>query len=578
MLSITDLKELYEADKKHNELSLREYEEAKKYYHGDQLPPSAKAIIEQRGQSPIVENIFKLIVNKIIGYKAQSISEIKVSGRQEQDKDLANLLNDLLKLFSQNHNYNKEIIARDKELIFGLAVVELWIKENKNANYEIELKNINPNTFLIDRFSQDKNAMDAKRFHKKINVSYNDFIAKFGKIPHSDNITANEEDKRALITETWIKEGEGFSRYLWQEQGLIIYEKNPFKCGKHPFIICKYQIDEKGLWYGIFRDIKPLQDYVNFAENRMANMMGSMKAFFEEDAVLNAEEFIEQASFDNAIVKVRSGALKENKFQFIQHHNDIATLSQKANEKRNLAKMLSGLNDEALGLANNRMSANAVSQRKETGLMGLQEYLNACDDMDRLIFEKVIYFITHYFDKEQVFKITDEKTGERYFKINENQNGEVQNQIKVSEFDLIYKSQIKMQGREERFAYWSEMFKTISSVRPDLISDILPLMLRDTDSPVSVELEEILKAKDEALEQAQQPNETEQLRMQLEIEKLNAQIAELQAKAKKYSSQGDLATGVAMSQTLDLQERALNPQNESVENAKSMQKGGIDLR
>ena len=170
-----------------------------------------------------------------------------------------------------------------------------------------------------------------------------------------------------------------------------------FKNGAHPFIISKYQIDDKGLWYGLFRDIKPLQDYVNFAENRMANMMGSLKAFFEEDAVLNAEEFINEASLDNAIVKVRSGALKENKFQFIQHHNDIATLSQKASEKRQLAKMLSGLNEEALGLANNRLSAAAVSQRKETGLMGLQEYLNACEHMDRLIFEKVIFFITHYY-------------------------------------------------------------------------------------------------------------------------------------------------------------------------------------
>lgn len=578
MLSISELKELYEADKKHNEKSLREYEEAKKYYHGEQLPSSAKQIIQERGQSPIVENIFKLIINKIVGYKAQSISEIKVSGRQEQDKDLANLINDLLKIFSQNRNYNKEIIARDKELIFGLAVVELWIKENANKDYEIELKNLTPNSFLIDRFSQDKNAMDARRFHKKINVSYNEFINKFGKVPYSDNITANKEDTRALIIETWIKENEGFSRYIWQEQGILKYEPKPFKNGKHPFVISKYQMDEKGLWYGIFRDIKPLQDYINFAENRMANMMGSMKAFFEEDAVLNAEEFIQQASFDNAIVKVRSGALKENKFQFIQHHNDIATLSQKANEKRNLAKMLSGLNDEALGLANNRMSANALSQRKETGLMGLQEFLNACDDMDRLIFEKVIYFITHYFEKEQVFKITDEKTGERYFKINANENGTKQNEIKVSEFDLIYKSQLKMQGREERFAYWSEMFKTISSVRPDLISDILPLMLKDTDSPVATEIEEILKAKDEALQQAQQPNESEQLKMQLEIEKLSAQIAELQAKAKKYSSQGDLATGVAMSQTLDLQERALNPNDKSKENNQSMQKGGIDLR
>lgn len=574
MLSLDDLKALYEFDKKANQKSLIEYEEAKKYYCGEQLPQSALEIIQKRGQSPIIENIFKLIVNKIVGYKAQSIQEIKVSGRQEIDKPLANVLNDLLKVFSQSKNYDKQITQRDRELIFGMAVVEIWIKKNKSGDFMIELKNIEPNTFLIDCYSTDKNAEDSRRFHKKINMSLSEAKAIFEKTPFSQTQSFTQ-DSRCVIIESWIKEEGKFNRYVWQEQEVLSYEESPFEEGEHPFVIAKYQIDPKGSWYGIFRDIKPLQDYINFAENRMANMMGSLKAFFEEDAVLNAEEFIAQASLDNAIVKVRSGALRENKMQFIQHHADIATLSQKAQEKRNLARVLSGLNDEALGVANNRMSAEAVAQRREAGLMGLQEYLQACDLHDRLIFEKVIYFITHYFTKEQVFKITDEKTGERYFKI----NSDTHNKIKVGDFDLVFKSQLKTQGREERFSYWAEMFKTISSVRPDLISEILPLMLKDTDSPVAVELEEVLKAKDEALQQAQAPSEFEQLKMQLELEKLKSEIAELQAKAKKYDSQGDLATGVAMSQTLDLQERALNPQNEKLDSRnKSMQKSGIDLR
>lgn len=573
MLDFTTLKNLYELDKKANDCALNEYLEAKKYYHGEQLPPEVKSIILNRGQAPIIENIFKLIINKIIGYKAQSISEIKVSGRQEMDTPLANVLNDLLKYFSQNRNYNREMTARDKNLIFGLAVIELWIQQDENKDFDLQFKSLEPESFLIDCYSKDLNALDARRFHKKINMSLNEAKQILDVTPFK-NAGGTNEDERCVIIESWIKDENGlFHRYIWQEAGLLKSELSPFKNGMHPFIISKYQIDDKGLWYGLFRDIKPLQDYVNFAENRMANMMGSLKAFFEEDAVLNAEEFINEASLDNAIVKVRSGALKENKFQFIQHHNDIATLSQKANEKRQLAKMLSGLNEEALGLANNRLSAAAVSQRKETGLMGLQEYLNACEHMDRLIFEKVIFFITHYFTKEQVFKITDEKTGERYFSINSSED----NQIKVGKFDLIYKSQLKTTGREERFAYWSEMFKTISSVRPDLISDILPLMLKDTDSPVAADIENILKEKEAMMqEQANEPNEMQNLLNELQIAKLQAEIAELQAKAKKYASQGDLADSVTLAQSLELQEQALNPEQTS--HNKSMQKGGIDLR
>ncbi|STP14330.1 portal protein [Helicobacter cinaedi] len=37
---------------------------------------------------------------------------------------------------------------------------------------------------------------------------------------------------------------------------------------------------------------------------------------FEEDAVSNIEDFIENMSLDNSVVKVRSGALKDGKIQF----------------------------------------------------------------------------------------------------------------------------------------------------------------------------------------------------------------------------------------------------------------------
>lgn len=67
-----------------------------------------------------------MIVDKILGYKSESIQEVKLSGRQEQDKPLATLLNDLLKVFSQQDGFDSEIIKRDKELILGMAVVKLW--------------------------------------------------------------------------------------------------------------------------------------------------------------------------------------------------------------------------------------------------------------------------------------------------------------------------------------------------------------------------------------------------------------------------------------------------------------------
>ncbi|MFQ6341371.1 portal protein [Campylobacter sp. VTCC 70190] len=556
MKTIYDLKELYHNDLKANETSLKEYKEALKYYHGKQLSDEDLHTILSRGQSPVIENIFKMIINKILGYKAQSISEIIVSGRQEEDKELAYLLNDLLKVFSNAEFYDKEIMKKDYELIFGMAVCELWIEEDEFKNRFISLKTLPTKSFLIDAFSKDSNANDARRFHKRLNMDYYEARDFFNKEFTPDNYNG---DKRVNIIETWIKEEGVFNRYFWNDKGILYIEQSPFKNGMHPFVISKYHIDDKNNWYGLFRDIKPMQDYINFAENKMGNMLGSFKALFESDAVLNTEEFVENIALDNAVLKVNPNALKENKIQFINHHNDINALSIKTNEKRNLAKILSGLNDEFLGIANNRTSGEAIAQRKEAGLMGLQDFLKKSDDLEKAIFKKALILMQNYFTKKQIFKIVDKDRGIRYFGINENEK----NKIKIGVFDLEYHSKLKNSSNEERFIQWSEIIKVLHTTQPELTRELLPLILKDIDSPIVDDVKELMRTYNEKLAQMSQSTQAqlEQQAAILELQKKEAEINEKRAKAGKYTAQGILAHKIS-----------------DDEHNSSMQKGGQDLR
>ncbi|WP_411710209.1 portal protein [Helicobacter salomonis] len=546
------LLEAFKLDLEHSQSSLREFKQAKAYYHGNQLPPDVLHIITQRGQTPIVENIYKMIVNKIIGYKIQSIQEVHLTPRQEEDKPLADLLNDLLKYFSQKRNFDKEIIQRDKDLIMGgLGIVELWALRDAEGFVDIELKALNPESFIIDHFSTDAHALDARRFHKILKV---DGQHAQELLPNVEvlYLPSNTHERMALLIESWVKEKEQgewvWNRYLWhQEGGIYKFEPKPFKNGLHPFVLAKFYIDEKNHYYGLFRDVKPMQDYINYAENRMGNMMGSFKAMFEEDSVLDIEEFVQSMSLDNAIVKVRPGALKEGKIEFLNNQADIAALSQKAEQKRQLLKILAGLNDESLGMAHNRQSGVAIAQRRESGLMGLQNFLKVSDDMDKLIFELAVSLITHYFTQQQVFRIVDPKVGERYFAINDN----AQHQIKPCKFDLIYKTQLKTESKDEKFSHWNELLKVIGPIRPDLLPQLLPLMLKDMDSPIMADVQEVIEQAQQAQEQqaqAQAPY-NEQLQA-LELQKIQAQILELQAKAQKYSQQGALVQAHTTSEEL----------------------------
>ena len=552
MKLFTDLQRDFKQDKEANSMSLNEFQQAKAYYHGSQLPPDVLSLIQERGQSPIVENIYKMIVNKILGYKIQSLQEVRLTPRQEQDKPLSDLLNDLLRYFSQKKNFDKEMIRRDRDLIMGIAISELWVTQD-DEGVDIEIKTLKPESFVIDSFSTDSNALDARRFHKITLIDEDSVKALLGDI-EVVYIQSGEKEKLAQVIESWYKEFDtqsqswSWNRYIWNPTGGIYkVEQSPFKNKKHPFVVAKFYIDEKNQYYGLFRDIKPMQDYINFAENRMANMMGSFKAMFEEDSVVNIDEFIENMSLDNSVVKVRSGALKDGKIQFMQHHSDIAALSTKAEQKRNLTRILAGLNDESLGVAVNRQSGVAIAQRKESGLMGLQDFIKIADDMDKLIFELAVDFITHYFNKKQVFRIVDKKVGDRFFSINDNPN----NAIKPCKFDLIYKTQLKTEAKDERFSHWNELLKIISPLKPDIVPNLLPLMLKDIDSPLIADLEEVLAQAQEIESQAQQANAPMQEQIQaLELAKLKAQVLELEAKAHKYTQQGQLVQTQAASEVL----------------------------
>ncbi|AFI05234.1 hypothetical protein HCD_01010 [Helicobacter cetorum MIT 99-5656] len=369
----------------------------------------------------------------------------------------------------------------------------------------------------------------------------------------TSNAYFSAQEKTALIIETWIKEEiEGemvWNRYLWNDKaGIYKIEFKPFKNGLCPFVVSKLYIDEYNNYYGIFRDMKPLQDYINYAENRMGNMMGSFKAMFEEDAVANIDEFVETMSLDNAIVKVRPNALSQKKIEFMNNQADLSALSQKAEQKRQLLRILAGVNDESMGMAINRQSGVAIAQRQESGLMGLQTFLKASDDMDKLIYHLAIDFICYYFTKPEIYRIVDKKVGDRYFEANTNET----NKIRPLQFDLIYKTQLKTESKDQKWGNWNELLKILAQIRPDIVPQLVPLILQDMDSPITADVLEVIQNSDALVAKNQEAQASRQQELQaLEIEKLKAQILELESKANKYNAQGDLSKTTLQSEQIN---------------------------
>ncbi|WP_459072407.1 portal protein, partial [Helicobacter pylori] len=114
--------------------------------------------------------------------------------------------------------------------------------------------------------------------------------------------------------------------------------------------------------------------------------------------------------------------------------------------------------------------------------------------------------------------------------------------IRPLKFDLILKSQLKIESRDEKWYNWNELLKILAPIRPDLVPNLVPLMLNDMDSPITNDVLEAIQNANALQEQNAQANAPYNQQIQaLQIQKLQAEIMELQAKASKYEQQGALS-------------------------------------
>lgn len=133
MKDITELSYFFEEARNGNYEALKEYETAKAYLHGRQLDSKTIEILQKRGQPILWENIYSMLADKILGYKSISAQEIEVLGRQESDKDVALVLNQIIKSLVDNEKYEMQKEKADLDLLLGMGVMQIWIKEDEQG-------------------------------------------------------------------------------------------------------------------------------------------------------------------------------------------------------------------------------------------------------------------------------------------------------------------------------------------------------------------------------------------------------------------------------------------------------------
>ncbi|MDR2034263.1 MAG: hypothetical protein LBP89_06505 [Helicobacteraceae bacterium] len=571
-----------------------------RYYYGDQLPQDVLAVLQRRGQPIRWENEYRKIAAKIQGVKINSRQEIKVVGRQiDEDRDIGHILTDILRSLPDSTDFYDQKDAADLDLLLaGICVlapeIETLARKDRFGKSEKALKvtHIPYEECYFDPSARRKDYLDARYFHRvcwiekeRLEEIVKDKSALEGVIYNSDpyfsrspNIDTAYGRKRALIVYSWFREDGKIKYRLWDysSKTALLEGDSPYRFNRFPIAARALYRDRNALGstHGLFRDVMPIQDSINFKLLRVTNLLGSHKLLIETDAVADAREFLEDYSRDDGVAFVEHGAITGGKIKDITNHAAIDKLMQLIIDDRKQAEAVIGLNDEALGMAVNRLSAKAIERRQNAGMLGLRNYLEASDQLDRDLYGLCIEMIQQFFDAEQVFRIVDENKAIRYFAINEAAVGEngveiesevgaingsargdkprpkLKNKLDVGRYDVVLQTVPQSLGSAaDRYAHSKEIMQILAAVDPRLAAEFLPHLLREIDSPAADPLRDLLDKREQAQEQAAQSPEAQ---AQARIAQAQAQTDLALAAAKVKEAEGSaLAKAATAKETLE---------------------------
>ena len=423
-------------------------EEVWEAYHNRQYTSQQEAILENRGQPKETFNVIKLFTRMIVGYYSMVLNDIKVMPRNPRDITVATLLNDVINyILEQNHWETEADAVKIDGLLSGLMVTYVNVQPTGKADllnrdeYNIGLTHIPFKEIILDPMSRKVDYSDARFLHRFKWISQDVFDKIFGKEKRKE-VDANSDFLNIdYSSETYMFDESNYSTwngsFRVQDNYLVVHTiiqnnkgewEEIFWCGDTilfkqnltknkiplPYIVVKMNDSTKAEFYGIFKEVLETQKAINQAIIRIQLLVNTNKAFVEEGAVENLEEF--KAAFErvNSVIPVLNlqGIRVDNMSQ------DIANQYNIINSALDRIQRVLGINDSFLGMAYASDSGRKVKLQQNATIVALRYITKRFELYYRLLGRTLLEFIQKYYSSHRILRITDQKTGERWVEVN----------------------------------------------------------------------------------------------------------------------------------------------------------------
>ena len=448
--------------------SYADADELYRFYTGRHFTDEQKDELRNSNIPAPIVNLIRRYTETIIGQIGVDVNTVRITPQQQADTPLAEILNDLVnKIFRDSAwdtTESQNMITQ--ALLTGLACVEVIPYETEEKDefgrpvIDIKINNIHYRDIILDPTSEKSDYSDARYVHRRIWMTREDMLRNFPDIELNsitsggdsvgvDYSVAGKNNTQQVLNSQFAEDiysvihscimvdevdengkNRVYSVYWCHDKELqrteITYNDVMF-----PYIIYKMNDEVLGSeFYGIMRDAVEKNKAINASGISQLRTINTQKKFYEEDALVDDEQTVEDALHAPGKSMIRVGdvtkivdAIKPGAAQEQQLIKDQQT--------KDMEQEL-GINPALLGLGFASDSGRKIEIQRGAAITSLNKTKRRIQELFRHIARACVSYIGQYYTFSYAYKIAESSTVDRWVEINQpaqvvvrDENGEI---------------------------------------------------------------------------------------------------------------------------------------------------------
>ena len=273
--------------------------------------------------------------------------------------------------------------------------------------------------------------------------------------------------------------------------GLLHLSESPYRHNRSPFTpIWAYRRDSDNMPYGVIRNIRGVQEDINWRFSKALHILSTNKTIMDRDAVEDIDQYLEEASRADAVIEIKPGArfeMNADRDLAPAHMEMMSVLLQ-------MVQQVGGVTDEMMGRATNAKSGIAIEARQDQGQLSTSGLFDNLRLATQLSGEKQVSLVEQFFTKAKQIRITSARGKPTYLDINAKESPTAE-QIPFSKADFIiseeaWRATIRQAQAEQLLA----LARELAATAPQAVIAMLDLLIEAMDLPNGEEIVSRIRA------------------------------------------------------------------------------------